>query len=194
MFCKATSFWSDSGSQKQPQKQASAEQLVISPSTFNFNLFLIGIWASMVKIPLASWSKKVKRRWIIPLKKVLKLFCCFGVCLVIVKLFLFCRREEEGSVLSSCTSWMLVETKEIENNEPYLTPINSNFQVIELNTADSVCFTFCSVQWNCCIWTTTFQVRLWDIFCCVCALPLPELSHAFQYFLSWGSLLLLCRR
>lgn len=76
----------------------------------------------------------------------LKLFCYFGVCLVIVKLFLFCRREEEEAVPSLCTSWMLVETKEIEENEPYLTPINSNFQVTELNTAYSVCFTFCSVQ------------------------------------------------
>lgn len=176
-------FEGDTGSQKQPWKQqASAEQLVISPSTFNFNLFLIGIWASMVKIPLASWSKKVKRSWIIPLKKALKPFCGFAVFWVIVKLFLFWGRGEEGTVPSSWTSWMLLETKEIEKNEPYLTPINSNFQVIELNAADSVCFTFCSVQWNCCIWTITFQIRLWDIFYPVCALPLSELPHAFQYF------------
>lgn len=183
MFLQSYKFWIFWRWSWKPEtiikQQTSAEQRVISPSAFYFYLFLIGIWASIAETPLASWSKKVTHTWVIPLKEVLKQFCSSWGFLVFVKYFFFWKREGRGVVLSWCTNWMLLETREIEKTECYLIGVNSNFQAIKLNTAGSACSISSSE-------VVVYGQLLFGVCCGMYSASvfvplLSELSHIFRY-------------
>lgn len=145
MFLQSYEFWIFWRWYWKPEpiikQQTSAEQHVISPSAFYFYLFLIGIWTSIAETSLASWSKKSHMYMNHTSDGGVEIILFFQRIFSLFKI-IFLQLD-------------LLNTREIEKTECYLFGVSSNFQVIKLNTAVSVCSISCFVWWSC-IWATAF--------------------------------------